>query len=340
MKMYSNNLKFMFPSRNISFKIIRLVVISEYKIIENNFENLASNDDIIDFAHRSDNVLLMSPVNVVLVCTATLTDGAYTVEQYKQTNYNNCRGTCFIVDLNIKNIRIMSLAVWYKKNKTREVNETFCSNRIIKLNIFTFLHYSKQICKDSFMREDNSNINMLYANCNQEDKLYKLLIDIDTKNVHVVEIAVYNKWIIEHLPLKCVNNNVLMLKDSIIDNKKLKIIPWNLIVDAIQHGFNESIDKTLMESYYKVSKGITDNNIFSCFLFNFKRRNVLFIFDFNVLVLLKSIIFITGLSLENNTLFMINQYSNIQDAQYRKKLNNINECNIKLEKDISITYNG
>ena len=46
-------------------------------------------------------------------------------------------------------------------------------------------------------------------------------------NVQVVKIAVYNKWSIEHLPLKCINNK--SIKDSTINSKKLQTIPWNLI---------------------------------------------------------------------------------------------------------------
>ena len=335
MHMHGNNIKIILPTSNVTYKILRFVVKYDYLIY---VKKLEKSDDTIDLAQRSDNVLLMSPVNVVSVCTTTLTNGAYSVTNYKNRNYDNCHNTCFIVDLNA-NIRIMALAVWYKKNITSEINEIIlCSKRIIKIKIFKHGDYSKQICKDSFMRQDYSNVNMLYANCNQEDKRQYIFIDIDTKNEHVVEIAVYNKWSIEHLPLKCVNNEYI--KNSTINSKKHQTIPWNLIVEATRRDYIRPLDKSLEYSYNKLSVGITDNNIVSCFQFNFNNKIVLFKFEFKLLVLIKSITFITGLSLENNASFIINQYSNIQDSPIKNKLNNINECNIKSVQNMSITYNG
>ena len=328
MYMYCNKVQVIIPTSDVSYKIFRFSI--------KKIEKQTSNNDSIDLALRSDNVLLMSPFNVILICTARLTDGASTVDNYIPINYDNCFGTCFHVELNV-NINIMALAVWYKNTKASEVNETICTNRIIKLRIFTSINYSKQICNDSFMREDNYNINMLYTNCNQENKVQTLFITMNMTNVNVVEIALYNKWSIEHLPLKCVHNK--SVKDSTIKSKNLQIIPWNLIVDAIRHDDNRPIDKSSKDSN-KVSKGITDNNIFTCFVFNFNKRIVLFTFEFKVIVLMKSITFITGLSLENNALFIINQYSNNPDSPYQNLLDNINECNTKLVKDKPISYNG
>ena len=343
MNVYSKNIQLDILSKNISYKIFQFTIKSEDIIFENKIEKHASKDasidDSIDLALRSDNVLLMSHVNIVLECTASLTDGAYTVANYLKRNYvyNMCLGTCFMVDLSA-NMSLTAVALWYKKNKTSRMDEKLlCSSQLIKFDVLAESNYFKQICKDNFMREGNYNINMLYANCNQEYKPNELTIDIQIMYVHVVEIAVYNKWSIEHLPLKCINKK--SIKDSTINSKKLQTIPWNLIVDVIHHE-DMPKDKSFKEFYNNVSKGITDNNTYSCFLFNFNRRIVLFTFEFNGLVLMKSITFITGISLENNALFKINQYSNTADSPYQKKLNNINECNKKVVKDMTISYNG
>ena len=60
---------------------------------------------------------------------------------------------------------------------------------------------------------------MVYANCKRKDKFQTLLIDIDVMNENVVEIAVHNKWSIEHLPLKCLYNKSMI--GNTIKSKKL-----------------------------------------------------------------------------------------------------------------------
>ena len=316
--------------RNVEYKLFRLLVISGYTKFEKKIVKRASNN--IDLAHRSDNIILMNPLNVIMVCTTSLTDGAYTVEKYPSTNYKNyknCQGVCFIIELN-KNMNIMSIAVWYKKNN--EMSKIMCSNPKIKILILASLNYSKKKCEDIFVRESNTNINMVYANCKRKDKFQTLLIDIDVMNENVVEIAVYNKWKIEHLPLRCLYNKSMI--GNTIKSKKLQTIPWNLTVESFHHGHIVNLN----QSYY--NKVLTDYNMNSCYLYHFNRKILLFTFEFNGIVLMESITFITGNSLENNTLFEINHYSNTPDSPYLKQLEDLNECNIKPLKDMTILYNS
>ena len=341
MDIFSNKITFMILLRNVTYTIFRISVKFDNIIFETKIKKLVSQVDSIDLAHRSDNIILMNPVNSLSICTARLTDGRYTVLKYNHINYYdfnmNCIETCFAVELNA-NISIKAIAVWYKKSKTNIVGEILCSIQINKLRISTIQNDSKQICEDIFMREENFDINMIYANCNQKVKLSKLHIEIYKGDGKIVEIAVYNKWSIEHLPLECINNK--SITHSIIKSKKIQTLPWNLIVDPIRIDDTMPIDKSFKEYYNKVSETITNYNTFSCFLFNSKNRVVLFIFEFDELVLMKSITFITGLSLENNTLFLINQYSSMWNYHYEQKLENINKCNTKLVKEMSILYNG
>ena len=139
MNVYSKNIQLVILSKNISYKIFQLIIKSEDIIFENKIEKHASKDasidDSIDLALRSDNVLLMSHVNIVLECTASLTDGAYTVANYLKQNlvYNMCLGTCFMVDLSA-NMSLTAVALWYKKNKTSKMDEKLlCSSQLIKL---------------------------------------------------------------------------------------------------------------------------------------------------------------------------------------------------------------
>ena len=131
--------------RNVEYELFRLLVISGYTKFEKKIVKRASNN--IDLAHRSDNIILMNPLNVIMVCTASLTDGAYTVEKYPSTNYKNyknCQGVCFIIELN-ENMNIMSISVWYKKNN--EMSKIMCSNPKIKILILASLNYSKKNVK-------------------------------------------------------------------------------------------------------------------------------------------------------------------------------------------------
>ena len=117
----------------------------------------------------------------------------------------------------------------------------------------------------------------------------------------------------------------------------MEFIPWNLTVDTFRHGYNGNLNQSFADSYNKV---LTDYNMNSCFLYHFNRKIVLFTFEFNGIVLMESITFITGNSLENITLFEINQYSNTPDSPYLKQLEDLNECNINPLKDMTILYNS
>ena len=59
---------------------------------------------------------------------------------------------------------------------------------------------------------------------------------------------------------------------------------------------------------------------------------MLFTFQFTTLLLIKSIAFVKGISLQNDKLFMMKEFSSTPDALYRDQINNVNEC-----KQISIT---
>ena len=254
----------------------------------------------------------------------------------KHKVYNDkCNGKCFTIEFR-KDITMKAIALWYKfQSKVEQSYQHNCSSPIILTSIVID---SNSICKDIFKRNTGiSSVYMVYANCNPEGYFIiagkRLFIKLEITQIELVEIAVYNKQIIESMLFKCIGKRAGRSKT--IKHQTQPIILLDKIIDH-RHLINKlsKIDHDL------ISGVLSDFNINRCIMFPVYSGIISFTFVFDSLVIIESITFVAGDSFENNKLFMIKELSATPDEKYRVVLDNINECKQKSLKDIVVFYNG
>ena len=333
-KIYATEIHLIIRTKKEKYKICRFEPIFEY---ENEIPS-QSESDLTNFNSRDDNNLVWKSIMYSTQCRIRrdniLTKKSLIPLSKGIVYINKCIGTCFTIEFKI-NMKMKAFAIWFNKKDVREkFTKRLCSDKLIFNSI---IMDSKSICKDIFQRDNSiSEVYMAYANCKDRifiKKYNKLVITLNMKSIEAVEMAVYSVRRIENLPLKCITKKVIIINTVKNQNKS--------IIQSIHIDNNiKDVDNNKSYNFHlnKATFALIDHHISSCFRFHYNRGFLTFTFQFATIVLIKSITFFTGISLENNTSFLINEFSSAPDAMYRDILDNVNKCKQTLISNFS--FNG